>query len=106
MRGTHASEALDQLAIADLQALCENRVLEGRLLDFKTAAIRVLDGDKREFLADVSAFANASGGDLVLGIRTKDGAADEVCGINLVDPDKEKQRLVNIVRDGLRSLAW
>ena len=97
---------LDQLAIADLQALCENRVLEGRLLDFKTAAIGVLDGDKREFLADVSAFANASGGDLVLGIRTKDGAADEVCGINLVDPDKEKQRLVSIVRDGLRSLAW
>jgi Putative DNA-binding domain len=103
---------LNQLAVADLQALCENRVLEGRFLDFKAGAIGVQDREKREFLADVSAFANASGGDLILGVRTKDGAADEVCGIDLTDPDKEKQRLVSIVRDGLEprvvgmDIAW
>jgi Putative DNA-binding domain len=104
--------ALDHVVIADLQALCENRVLEGRFLQFKTDAIGARDGEKREFLADVSAFANASGGDLILGIRTKNGAAEEVCGIDLVDPDKEKLRLVSIVRDGLEprlvgmDIAW
>ena len=64
-------------------------------------AIGVRERDRREFLIDVCAFANASGGDLVLGIRTKDGSADEVCGIEVVDPDEEKQRLINLVRDGL-----
>jgi hypothetical protein len=89
------------VTIADIKRLSENRVLEGRTLDFKAQAIGLADGEKREFLRDVSAFANASGGDLVLGVTEKDGAADEVCGIDLPDPDKEKQRLVNIVREGL-----
>jgi Putative DNA-binding domain len=106
------SKPFDRLAVSDLHELCENRTLEERFLDFKTDAIGLLDRDKREFLADVSAFANAAGGDLILGVRTKDGAAEEVCGIDLADPDKEKQRLFSIARDGLEprlvgmDIAW
>jgi len=85
----------------DIQTLCDNKVLESRFIEFKAEAIGGGDKERREFLADVSAFANASGGDLVLGVKTKDGAADEVCGIVLDDVDKEKLRLVSIVRDGL-----
>jgi hypothetical protein len=94
-------KALDGVTSKDIQDLCENRVLESRSLDFKTNAIGTSERDKREFLADVCAFANASGGDLVLGVRTKDGAADEVCGADVANPDEEKQRLINLVRDGL-----
>ncbi len=89
---------LSDVSLQDLQTLCD---VESRFLDFKAEPIGGGDRDKREFLADVCAFANASGGDLILGVMTKDGTADMVCGIDLADPDKEKQRLVNLVRDGL-----
>lgn len=92
---------LSDVSLRDVQTLCDNHVLEGRSFDFKAAAIGGGDRDKREFLADVSAFANASGGDLILGVRTKGGAADEVCGIAVDNPDEEKLRLNNIVRDGV-----
>ena len=92
---------LSDVSLKDAQTLCDNHVLEGRSFDFKAEAIGRGDGDKREFLADVCAFANASGGDLILGVKTEDGAADKVCGIEVDNPDEEKLRLINIVRDGL-----
>ncbi len=92
---------LSDVSLRDVPTLRDNRVLEGRSFDFKAEAIGRGDRDKREFLADVCAFANASGGDLILGVQTKDGAADEVCGIEVDNPDEEKLRLINVVQDGL-----
>jgi hypothetical protein len=54
--------------------------------------------DRREFVADVTAFANAAGGDIVFGVRAKDGVASEVPGITLDNPDKEKLRLGDLIR--------
>ena len=45
---------------------------EGRTLDYKRTLPGSTDEEKREFLADVSSFANAAGGDIVYGI---DGAS-------------------------------
>ncbi len=92
---------LSDVSLQDVQTQCDDQVLEGRSFDFKSEPIGGGDQAKREFLRDVSAFANASGGDLILGVKTKDGVADEMCGILVDDPDKEIQRLNNIVRDGL-----
>jgi predicted HTH transcriptional regulator len=92
---------LSDVSLNDVKTLRDNRVMENRSLDFKAERIGGSDGDKREFVADVCAFANASGGDLILGVKEKDGVADEVCGIEVDDPDQEKLRLINIVRDGL-----
>jgi Putative DNA-binding domain len=95
------TRALSDVTLQEVQTLCDNRVLEGRFYDFKAVAIGSNERDKREFLADVTAFANAAGGDLILGVRENAGAADEICGIDLNDPDQEKQRLINLVRDGV-----
>ena len=82
-------KTLSDVTLQDVEALCDNRVIEGRFLDFKADKIGSADRDKREFLADVTAFANAAGGDLILGVRTKDGAADDICGIDLIDPTRK-----------------
>ncbi|MFI4996534.1 MAG: helix-turn-helix domain-containing protein [Hyphomicrobiales bacterium] len=106
------TKKLIELVIADLEALVANQVVENRFIDFKGAPIGNSDRDKREFLADVSAFANASGGDIVLGIKTKDGAAAEITGVAIDDVDKEKLRLGDIIRFGLEprlsgvDMAW
>jgi hypothetical protein len=52
-------------------------------------------------VADVSAFANASGGDIVIGIQTQDGVASAIAGVSLADVDKEKLRLGDLIRMGV-----
>jgi Putative DNA-binding domain len=94
-------KALSDISLQDVQTLCDNRVTDNRFIDFKAEAIGRKEGERREFLADVCAFANASGGDLVLGVKEEDGTAKEPCGIDVANPDEEKQFLVNLVRDGL-----
>lgn len=92
------TKRLSDLTIDDVYAL--RGLTESRHLDFKSAPIGTADRDKREFLADVTAFANASGGDLVLGVGTAEGVASEIQGIELVDPDNEKLRLGDLIRSG------
>ncbi|MGO8739162.1 AlbA family DNA-binding domain-containing protein [Rhodoblastus sp.] len=92
---------LEDLMLADIEALRTNGVPEGRFIDYKLEAVGGRDEDKREFLADVSAFANASGGDIVLGVRDKEGVAEEIVGVEIDNVDKEKLRLGDIIRSGL-----
>ena len=92
------AKQLRDLTVDDIKLL--TGVAESMYLDFKSAPVGKLDKDKREFLADVTAFANAAGGDLVFGVSTRDGVAAQVEGIELDDPDKEKLRLGDIIRSG------
>lgn len=91
---------LSRVQLGDLQALVVEQAREGRRIEFKQM-VEGDDGAKREFLADVSSLANASGGDLVIGIREQNGIAVEVVGIARAAEDAETLRLENIVRDGL-----
>lgn len=83
-----------------LKSLVDNEVREARRIDYKLA-VGSNDEARREFLADVSSFANASGGDLLIGVAAKDGVATELAGVSGEDVDGEVLRLENIVRDGL-----
>ena len=49
------------LAEGDILELISNGIEEGREIDYKELLKIGSDGDKKEFLADVSSFANASG---------------------------------------------
>jgi len=52
----------------------------------------------KEFLKDVSSFANTAGGHLIIGIKEDAGTPVELCSLS-IDPDKELQRLENLARD-------
>ena len=95
-----SSIRLTDLTAAHLNSLVENDVREGRRIDYKEAVGRQ-DEAKREFLADVSSFANASGGDLIVGVSEADGVANGIPGIPDEDIDAEVLRLENILRDGI-----
>ena len=88
----------------DLQALVDNSVLECKTIEYKQALPSNSDSDKKEFLADVSSFANASGGDLIYGITEdkKTGKPKSLDGLDIENPDKEIQRLDNIIRTGIQ----
>jgi hypothetical protein len=92
---------VDSIKLADIQSLIENKVIEGKQIEYKEKLPSRADESGKEFLKDVSSFANASGGDLIFGIKEKMGEPVEVCGIEVADLDQEKLRLENMIRDGI-----
>ncbi len=97
------NKEISKIAQDDLQALINNAVKEGKDIEYKQELPSDSDKDKKEFLADVSSFANAVGGDLIIGIveDKETGEPKEVRGVQIENPDKEIQRLDNIIRNGL-----
>jgi Putative DNA-binding domain len=71
------------------------------LIEYKRTTYGGSDADVKEYLKDVSSFANTHGGDLIIGIEEKEGVAERVVGLSGVDPDKELQRLESLARDGI-----
>jgi predicted HTH transcriptional regulator len=94
------TKRLADIDLTDIEALKDNGVAESHFLDFKATGVGASYDEHREFLADVSAFANASGGDIIYGVTENAGVANGVPGFDLSDPDKEELRLTNLLRDG------
>jgi hypothetical protein len=95
------SKRLEEVTEDDLVALIENQVREGRTIDYKRDLPGNSDGSKKEFLADVSSFANTSGGDLIFGMNEAEALPTEIVGAQSGDLDMERQRLENIMASGL-----
>ena len=92
---------LDLLEEADIQRLMEDEVPESKIIDYKRRLPGPSDLEKREFLRDVSSFANASGGHLVYGIAEENGVPVKISGLSDIDPDQEILRLESMVQTGI-----
>lgn len=99
---------LQQIDSALLETLKADVVREGPQLDYKEALPGSTDDAKKDFLADVTAFANAAGGDLIYGVRERrdsdnrpTGEIDAIVGLPDVNMDAQQLRLGNIIRDGV-----
>ncbi len=95
------NKPLAEIDESDLQTLVDNQVPEGKTIEYKSILPGNADVDKKEFLADVSSFANAAGGDLLFGIEEQAGIPTTLTGIQLADVDTQKLRLESILRDGI-----
>jgi hypothetical protein len=82
--------------------LIEQEVYERKTLDYKRDLAGGTDQEKKEFLADVSSFANTEGGELIFGVEAAAGIPTKVLGVTVGNLDAEKLRLQNIIRDGLQ----
>jgi len=95
---------IEQITKGDLQGLIDNEVIEHKAIEYKQVLPGDSDKEKKEFLADVSSFANASGGDLIYGI-TEDkqtGKPKSLDGLDIENIDQEILRLDNIIRTGIQ----
>jgi len=93
---------------ADVDFLVENGIGEMKTLEYKAKLPGSQDSDKKEFLADVSSFANASGGDIIYGIREavsengkKTGEAGAVVPLEGMTADEAKLQIENLIRTGI-----
>jgi hypothetical protein len=91
---------LDQIKELDLNQLKENEVIESKKIEYKRELHLENRVEKKEFLADVSSFANTSGGDLIIGISESNGIPDVIEGLDKDIIDELKGKIEGLLRDG------
>lgn len=99
------NKKLESITIDDLQSLIDNSVRESRTIEYKETLDFSTTKHKKKLLKQVSSFANAGGGDLILGIKTSDedkGLPVKLTGMEVSSVDEESVRIDNIIRDGLK----
>jgi len=91
------------MTIEELQVLINNSVIENRSLEYKKDLKIGRDAEKREFLADISSFANSIGGKIYFGISEdrSSGRPKELIGIDIDNVDQLLQKLDNIIKTGI-----
>jgi predicted HTH transcriptional regulator len=91
---------LEQVRQHHLQSLIDAKAAETLTIEYKRETYGGNDDARAEFLADVSSFANASGGDLVIGIDAKDGVPIGFTPLT-ENVDAELRRLEQMAQTGL-----
>ena len=92
---------VESIDVATLEALVQNGVSEGKTLEYKRELPLDSDQGKGKFLTIVCAFANADGGDLVIGVDEDKGAPTKLVGLENANIDRETVRMEQILRSGL-----
>jgi Putative DNA-binding domain len=96
---------VDSITEQDIQELIDTQIdaqkAERKTVEYKQALPGGADNDKREFLADVSSFANTAGGNLLFGIEEQAGIPIKITGGQVDDADAYKLRLESMLRDGI-----
>lgn len=92
--------ALNTINEGHLSGLITAKAAESLHIEYKRATYGGNDDARREFLADISSFANSLGGDLVIGMAASKGVPTDFCPF-VGDADAEALRLEQMARDGL-----
>ena len=108
---------MGNLTAEHILALIEHRIPESQELEYKRELPGAKDSDKREFLADVSSFANTTGGVILYGVATgKDengedsGLPDQIMGVPDTISGNDLLRFSQVLHSGfsprLSGEAW
>jgi hypothetical protein len=94
---------IENITKKDLEFLIDNEILESRTLDYKQELNLDKLSDKKELLADISSFANTSGGDIIFGIKEMEGIPTILLGLDIAkeEIDSKTLQLENIIRHGV-----
>lgn len=90
---------LCEVNVEDLMMLIEERISEDKVLDFKRDLKVDADIDKKELAKDVCAFANSSGGIILIGVDEDDNAkASELTGVDIKSEDVLIRKIQQILQ--------
>ena len=101
-------KVFDAIQKLDIDALVIDETIESKTLEYKQQLPGLADMDKKEFLADITSFGNASGGDIIFGIKgakdasgNKTGTPESVEPLTGITADEAKLRLEDIIRNNV-----
>lgn len=83
--------------INDINNLIDSKIPENLYIDYKSEISISKDADKKEFLADISAFANTYGGTIFVGIKEQKGVPVEIIGIKTDNIDNLIQTIEQLI---------
>lgn len=99
---------LDGVSASDIAALISGKVPEGRTIEYKRELPPGGNDARKEFLADVTSFANGAGGAIIYGVSEErdgngksTGVPEAVVGLPNANLDAEKLRLEQWLRTGV-----
>lgn len=96
-----AGKRIFEISADDIRGLLVAGVPEGKEVDYKQNLPASDNEGKKEFLADVSSFANTTGGYLIFGIKEENLIPVDICGLPNLNPDIDILRFENMIRDGI-----
>jgi len=97
------AKAVTEISEADLEELVTGEVVEHLQLEYKRELPRRDQRAKREFLYDVTSFANAIGGLIIYGVPENDRAAPAMlAGLEGINPEAEISRLEQMLLSGVQ----
>lgn len=88
-------KSLDDIIAEDIERLRREQTPETQTLEYKVA----LPPQRDKLLATICAFANTAGGDLLIGVKEKNGLPVDVPGLAITTIDATKQKIENWIRD-------
>ena len=94
-------ETLDRITLADLQALVDTSAPENDRIDYKGRDAYSENEAAKKWCKTLSAFANAGGGCVLLGVEEEDGCASALVGFD-GDTDKLILKLSQWAESGIR----
>ncbi|SYZ72114.1 putative transcriptional regulator containing an HTH domain and an uncharacterized domain shared with the mammalian protein Schlafen [Candidatus Zixiibacteriota bacterium] len=93
----------------EVEELVKNDTPESYLLEYKRELNIEADKEKKEFLADISAFANKFGGRIIFGVQEKrdkegksTGRPEKIVGIGSINEDELKSKIESILDTGIQ----
>ena len=93
---------LEEITSANLSQLKEEGRGEDRTIEYKISLPGTADSEKIPWLLKpVCSFANTDGGDLIFGIRARDGIPHEIVGVQIPNPDECKLTLEHLIQNGI-----
>lgn len=95
------SKKLNDITLSDIQELINNEVGESKTIEYKSE-LHIEQGDERkEFLSDITSFANSEGGDLIYGIKENSDTnlPESLVGIPVTNEDELLRKIENLLRD-------
>jgi hypothetical protein len=92
--------SFEQISESHIEELIQAQRSESLYIEYKRKTYGGTDSDHAEFLADISSFANAAGGDLIIGVEAAKGLPTAIVPFT-ADADAEVTRLESIARTGL-----
>lgn len=95
------NRTIEEIDKSDIDSLIASGIPETRALDYKASLPGNSDSDKKEFLADISSFANTGGGHILYGVSEEQGVPIEATGVGEIDVDAEILRLDQILLAGI-----
>jgi len=96
------AKPLSSITEADLRLLIDEKVPEGKQIEYKRELPEGGDKGTINFLRAVTAFANTQGGDLIYGINAADGIPIDLSPLSMTSGDLVLQRFENLCRDGVQ----